>query len=472
MPVSEDGQFAEKILGVQDLRRTAVRAAFQQAGIDLTEVGQFFRLRAELAEIFTRYGEIGEDGLFHQLDGVLRHRLPEVDDAAVAHADLHPPADTRAKYRGHLVRELGGSEAGKRMMVNWSRVTDCTRNRRLDLPDPFIADAKWIDLPDPERPRRRIVADLFNPPDALTRIVAEQLNEVRELYDRGRMDEAAMVLDTIRSMIGRLPGVGAIGDFHLWDARVHARLASGDALERLERHYGDAQVDFSQVVDRVCILRFTGLTPPARIESQIMVGKALAALQPELGAGDQSFLDHAGYTQLRRGQFAEALATLERAVALAPREARIEARTHADLADALRAIGRHDEAASHLQAAEQLQLNHRLLGEHAEMTCIVRGRLAACAGARREAIVWLKRASGMLTPERAPAPFVRVHLLRARLPGGAALGATRRAVEEVRAARPALAACPLLAQVLEHWVAWTTGEPSPGGHPDKMFWGV
>jgi len=463
LPPSETSE--ERIIGLPDLRRPVVRVALQLAGIDLAMAQKFLRLRAELAEIFTRYAEIGEDGLFHSMEqaGVLQHRI--VDDHLLARSAAHPPADTRARARGELVREIGRGSSAQHVTINWSRVTDGAGNRRLDLGDPFATQANWQDLPVRSRPE-------LARHDAISRMLGERMSEARTLYNQGRMDEAALVLDPIRPVLGRFPMPEDRAEFHRWDARIHARLGTSDAAARMERCVGGGIPTFRDIVDFTCIHRFAGLTPAPEIDAWIALGLRRLGEDANLLREAQSFLDHVGYTHLRRGQTTEALAALERARRIAPFEARIDARVQADYADALRAAGRFAEALEHLQTAEHMQLHQQIFGEHAEITCTAHARLAWSQGERREAIKWLKQAAAAITSQRSPIAFARIHLLHARIPGCAVLGTMRRAIESARDACPVLAACPLLTEALAHWEAWTSGAPSPSGHADVLFWGV
>ncbi len=101
----------------------------------------FIGLRQELFEIDTRFGQLGDSGIFTCLDraGVLTHRVGGVDN--IEHAMEHPPAVGRAGVRGRSVRELSG--AGKRYECDWYGIWDHHRHMVLDLSDPFAASAQW-----------------------------------------------------------------------------------------------------------------------------------------------------------------------------------------------------------------------------------------------------------------------------------------------------------------------------------------
>jgi proteasome accessory factor A len=101
----------------------------------------FIHLRQELFEIDTRFGQLGDAGIFTCLDnaGVLTHRVDGIDN--IEHAMENPPALGRAGVRGRYVRELSG--AGKRYECDWYGIWDRQKHRLLDLSDPFAASAQW-----------------------------------------------------------------------------------------------------------------------------------------------------------------------------------------------------------------------------------------------------------------------------------------------------------------------------------------
>lgn len=101
----------------------------------------FVRLRRALLEADLRFGELGDAGLFEQLDaqGHLRHRL--IDPADVRRALDRPPEVGRASLRGEWVRRL--AEGRGRYLCDWMRIWDQKEGRYLDLSDPFAEQAEW-----------------------------------------------------------------------------------------------------------------------------------------------------------------------------------------------------------------------------------------------------------------------------------------------------------------------------------------
>jgi hypothetical protein len=98
-------------------------------------------LGAELCEIDTRFGELGQGGLFHKLDhaGVLDHRLPEL--GSVQDAMTSPPLGGRAEVRGRAIRELQPSRS--RYRCSWEWIHDQEKNRMVDMGDPFGSWSGW-----------------------------------------------------------------------------------------------------------------------------------------------------------------------------------------------------------------------------------------------------------------------------------------------------------------------------------------
>src|SRR5262249_30469765 len=134
----------------------------EQLGLAWSGLGSFLETRNELFEIDTRFGQVGEDGIFTALDaaGVLTHHVEGVDD--IRGAMDHPPGVPRAQVRGRLVRELSGH--GWRYSCRWGAIWDSEGGRCVDLRDPVAASADWLEGPTgqavvpgdfPDNPRAR-----------------------------------------------------------------------------------------------------------------------------------------------------------------------------------------------------------------------------------------------------------------------------------------------------------------------------
>jgi proteasome accessory factor A len=139
---------AEAILGraspiaaeVKDLTPTV-----RSLGLSWDGLASFLDVRNELFEADTRFGQLGDKGIFAALDaaGVLTHRVAGVDN--VEHAVEHPPEVARARLRGRLVRELSGKDG--RYCCDWEGVWDCESGKCVDLTDPFEIAPEWQDWP-------------------------------------------------------------------------------------------------------------------------------------------------------------------------------------------------------------------------------------------------------------------------------------------------------------------------------------
>lgn len=112
--------------------------AIREKGLRWDGLEDFFRLRQEMFEIDTRFGELGEKSVFQSLDraGALGHHVDGVED--IEHAVSHPPRVGRARVRGEMVRRLAGRDSGYR--CSWNLICDDADRPILDLSDPFVSE--------------------------------------------------------------------------------------------------------------------------------------------------------------------------------------------------------------------------------------------------------------------------------------------------------------------------------------------
>jgi hypothetical protein len=119
-------------------------------GLRLDRLESFLDLRAELCEADVRFGQLGEDGLFAQLDraGLLDHTFPGADN--IEHAMANAPSSGRARVRGAVIRGLLDRRA--EIACDWDAILDLRSNVCMELSDP-LADAEepWL----PNRGDRR-----------------------------------------------------------------------------------------------------------------------------------------------------------------------------------------------------------------------------------------------------------------------------------------------------------------------------
>jgi len=112
-------------------------------GLSWDALESVFKLRQELLEIDTRFGQLGGRGLFAGLDraGVLAHHIPGVE--AIEQAITEPPELGRARIRGEVIRRLAGQNGI--YQCDWQGIFDVGTNRLLDLSQPFEAAERWIE---------------------------------------------------------------------------------------------------------------------------------------------------------------------------------------------------------------------------------------------------------------------------------------------------------------------------------------
>jgi hypothetical protein len=115
----------------------------EEKGLSLDALDSVFKLRQELLEIDTRFGQLGGRGIFAGLDraGVLAHHVSGVD--AIEQAITEPPAAGRARIRGEVIRRLAGQNG--RYQCDWQGIFDASTNRILDLSEPFEAVERWLE---------------------------------------------------------------------------------------------------------------------------------------------------------------------------------------------------------------------------------------------------------------------------------------------------------------------------------------
>jgi hypothetical protein len=153
---------AEVVLGrsspiaAEITRLTPMLAA---AGLGWDGLGAYLALRNELFEIDTRFGQLGEQGIFNALDArdaALAHRVTGVDN--IEHAVENPPDVPRARLRGRLIRELSATRG--RYCCDWESVWDCESGQCVDLTDPFAPVPDWREDAGDLVPRWRTLAEL------------------------------------------------------------------------------------------------------------------------------------------------------------------------------------------------------------------------------------------------------------------------------------------------------------------------
>jgi proteasome accessory factor A len=110
-------------------------------GLEWAGLEDFVRVRREVLEADARFSELGDAGLFAQLDreGVLVHHVPGVDN--IEHAMEHPPAVGRAAVRGAVIRRV--QPVRQQFAGNWNHVANLVEHTCLDLSHPFETEERW-----------------------------------------------------------------------------------------------------------------------------------------------------------------------------------------------------------------------------------------------------------------------------------------------------------------------------------------
>lgn len=111
-------------------------------GMTWDDLRLFLRLRSELYEADARFGQLGETGIFEQLDraGVLTHRIrqgPTVNDPS------RRPPKGRAQVRGEWIERLWRQGAAAQYRSDWTALWNEVSGSTLDLSDPFVTTAEW-----------------------------------------------------------------------------------------------------------------------------------------------------------------------------------------------------------------------------------------------------------------------------------------------------------------------------------------
>ena len=112
------------------------------------ELQELLEIRRELCVLDLRFGQLGEAGIFNQLDaaGLIDHHVPGVD---VERATKEAPRDTRAAARSRAIQELRAEpERARKSRVSWNAVYDGHQGLQIRLRDPFQTTAVWENVPD------------------------------------------------------------------------------------------------------------------------------------------------------------------------------------------------------------------------------------------------------------------------------------------------------------------------------------
>ena len=123
----------------------------QSKNLGWRELRHVVDARQRLFEIDTRFGQLGNKGIFNSVAaaGVLRHHIQHDDSAPSAVSE--PPPVGRGRLRGHAIRRLAIETGAWR--CDWQCIVNPVQGRMLDLGNPFATEESWTQSLDLETSR-------------------------------------------------------------------------------------------------------------------------------------------------------------------------------------------------------------------------------------------------------------------------------------------------------------------------------
>jgi hypothetical protein len=433
----------------------AIQALCEQ-GVTKEEAERFLAARSQLCELDLRFGQLDAHGIFNSLvrAGVLDTEVEGVGDIETA---MREPPPGRAAVRGQWIRELAGPRA--RAACEWDRILDLRTSRWLDLRDPFGRGADWLSIAAAEEAQS----------EPLTR--ARQLRDLHDLYREGNFGAAAALMESLRAHQHRL-SPGSMLEFRRHMSWIQARRGYIDSLPLLDALYRDGATTLSACTDYMQALRFRGLRPHPDIAIWVQRGQHVLAGSGNARSGDavlfHEYWAHHCLAEGHNEQARDLLTTAYRDERNDEADPRILARLLCGWAEANRRLGNNQRALLQLRRAEHIQLAGEFRGDWANFNLICRAKIEPDA---RAASHLLKKAKSIQTEYEDRVGLARTLLLEARLTTRSLVASLRRtALLRLRDELPALAACPLLAKILDNWRDWARGS-QPDEQGDR-FWGV
>jgi hypothetical protein len=446
------------------LKKRCARLAAQN-NLDWDELDLVGALRHELFEIDVRFGQFGDRGIFHALDraGLLDHQAPGVVD--IDQAKTTPPGEGRAHLRGTVIKRL--APRGSTTSCEWRGLWDYDGKRYLDLSDPFVEHELWSPLEEPQ------ASSVESHVLRLHRTFSTAATQ----YNRGEYEAASRTLQMIAewSMMLHIPVRKDVNRVLAW---VQARRGFLDGPSVLAEVYGREVTNLAAICDHLHVYRFHGFTVGPKMNECLERGLQMFAQNSEARPGDTaSLMGHHGYQLLCEGKPDEAIAAYEDA--LRPEHSdfvhrRYRARLLTEQAEALRRLDRCDEANALLAEAKRVQVERHYRGDMVDLTMVQQAKTAVHNERHVDALCLLRAAAQSQADLGNLLSQTRSLLLIARTPSPPnparteELANVRQQILECRQQRPALAQCPLLARILEHWDLWVAGEMLAG--ETDFFW--
>ena len=397
-------------------------------------LADFFKVRLELFEIDTRFGLLGEGGLFTALDaasGALDHRFPGVDN--FRHARDNPPVSGRAAIRGACIRRVSGQNG--RFAAEWDGVWDLQAGAALNLCDPFCTSEKWEQSKTPAREpvspehlfRVGRYAEIFAHGPELRGLEISPESAVLAYARLGRRDEALALLDSL-------------------------------APHTTECH---------PVALRMSVLS-NGLVPAVQ-EMEPLIPLAERLIEEEPGTwNDYSrfvFRSYKALCFLHKGlyQLAEPLFVSLVSDATNAMRVRLCSRNRCYLAELYRRLGRSEEATDLAKTAERTYRTERLPGDMATHWVPMQAKLTLNA---EEARMLLDYAVTTHTAHRNSLGLAYTLCLRARRLQDAS---GRQEIAALQQTVPVLRTCEVARRIVREFEAWIA--PEPGDNPVD-YWGL
>ncbi len=354
----------ERILHLAEHWKGSVR----ERGLDWDELREVLALRQQLFEIDSRFGEMGQRGIFNALDagGHLQHQVEGVDNIAQAMTD--PPTQGRARLRGRVIQMM--SQAHAAGGCEWSAVWDYSGYRMLDLSDPFAEEESWTPLPespevDDENRERRL---------------ARAFEHAVKMYDRGDYESAQRMLHMVEDWL-TVSGVESLRDCHRFSAWIQAHRGFTDGATWLDNAYRTEQPSLAMICDYLLVFRFQGLIPGPEFRSWCDQGFQMLSGPDRGEPKDRVALrcSHA-FDLLCRGNAEDAWNAYHDDIPpdwMSLLHPRFYSRILTEKAEVLRRLGRTEESLSLLIDAQRLQADQRYNGDIADLTLTQKAKILA-----------------------------------------------------------------------------------------------
>jgi len=445
--------------------RTLQRRLDPSKQCDWDQLELVLQVRQELFELDTRFGQLGEGGIFESLDvqGLVDHQISGLGD--VRRAMTEPPRVGRARLRGEAIARLGQHE--DTAACEWDAVWDYAGDRRLDLSDPFADEASWAVAEPGRSPRECGAATALR---ALSQAIA--------LYDRGEYESASRLLRIASGWLS-LRGQTVPRDASRFMAWIRARCGYADGATWLDALDTPERRPLTAICDYLLVYRFEGLRPGAALARWCEAGLAQFAVTAHPSCRDAVVLYAAhAFDLLCRNRPGAAWDVYHREIRpewMQAIDARLTARLHAERGETLRRLQRVDEAREQLHWAREIQMAGQINGDLADLTLTPLAKIAAGDGLYHDAWQMLSHARQIQRDAANVVGEARSLLLMARLstaiPGRPCdLVEIRERIGRLRDTRPALARCCLAAQICHHWDHWIGGGMLE--ETEDAFWGL